>query len=427
MWTVSDRTQAGAATPLHAADLDRVVADVLETTEVVDIHTHLFPPGFGSLARWGIDDLLTYHYLEAEFFRHSTVAPDRYWALPRERRADLIWKAIFVENAPLSEAARGVVTVLHALGLDPVSPTLEPLREYFRGQDRASHLRRIFSLSGVCRVVMTNDPLDPEEAALWKSGAPIDDRFQAALRLDGLLNGWETQHPQLAAVGYAVDATAGDRSIGEVRRLLATWIARIRPKYLAISLPDTFVFPADELRNRLLTRAVLPVCREHRLPLSLMIGARRQVNSALRLAGDAVGRADISSLGRLCRDFPDNRFLVSALSRENQHELCVYARKFANLMPFGCWWFVGVPSIVDEITRERLELLGTSFIPQHSDARVLEQLLYKWRDTRRALAPILAQAYQRIARDGRYVTETDVRRDVARLFRQNFEDLTGGG
>ena len=51
------------------------------------------------------------------------------------------------------------------------------------------------------------------------------------------------------------------------------------------------------------------------------------------------------------------------LSRENQHELCVAARKFANLMPFGCWWFLNNPSIVSEITRERLELLGPTFIP----------------------------------------------------------------
>ena len=73
---------------------------------------------------------------------------------------------------------------------------------------------------------------------------------------------------------------------------------------------------------------------------ALMIGVRRRVNPALRLAGDAGGRADMRSLENLCRDFPDNRFLVTVLSRENQHELCVYARKFRNLMPFGCWWFL---------------------------------------------------------------------------------------
>ena len=94
-----------------------------------------------------------------------------------------------------------------------------------------------------------------------------------------------------------------------------------------------------------------------------MIGVRYQVNPALRLAGDGVGKADLRALERLCVDFPDNRFLISVLSRENQHELCVYARKFANLMPFGCWWFLNNPSIVEEMTRERLEMLGDEFHP----------------------------------------------------------------
>jgi hypothetical protein len=82
------------------------------------------------------------------------------------------------------------------------------------------------------------------------------------------------------------------------------------------------------------------------------------------------------------------------------------------------------PSVVEEITRERLEMLGTSFIPQHSDARVLEQVIYKWRNTRRTLAPILTNAYQLLADDGRIVTRDDIRRDVQQLFRTNFERWT---
>ena len=158
-----------------------------------------------------------------------------------------------------------------------------------------------------------------------------------------------------------------------------------------------------------------------------MIGARRNVNPALGLAGDASGRADLRWLETLCTRFPRQRFLISVLSRENQHELCVYARKFSNLMPFGCWWFLNNPSIVEEITRERIEMLGTSFIPQHSDARVLEQVIYKWRNARRTLAPILAKSYELVAEDGREVTRDVVRRDVKRLFRTNFEEWTGLG
>jgi hypothetical protein len=174
----------------------------------------------------------------------------------------------------------------------------------------------------------------------------------------------------------------------------------------------------------LLSEAVLPSCQEFDLPLSLMIGVRRQVNPRIRLAGDAVGKADMRALENICCAYPNNRFLVSVLSRENQHELCVYARKFGNLMPFGCWWFLNNPSIVEEITRERIELLGTSFIPQHSDARVLEQVLYKWRNTRATMSGILANSYQLLARDGRSVTRQMIQRDVNRLFRGNFEKWT---
>ena len=75
---------------------------------------------------------------------------------------------------------------------------------------------------------------------------------------------------------------------------------------------------------------------------------------------------------------------MTVLSTENQHELCVLARKFGNLHVYGCWWFCNNPSIISSTTRMRLEMLGTAFTAQHSDARVLDQLLYKWRHSRDA-------------------------------------------
>ncbi len=156
-----------------------------------------------------------------------------------------------------------------------------------------------------------------------------------------------------------------------------------------------------------------------------MIGVRYQVNPAIRLAGDAVGKADLRSLEQLCVSFPENRFLTSVLSRENQHELCVYARKFSNLMPFGCWWFLNNPSIVEEITRERLEMIGATFIPQHSDARILEQVIYKWRNTRRTMGPIFTNMYRLLSEDGRPVTRADIKQDITRMFRQNFQRFVG--
>jgi hypothetical protein len=400
------------------------VEDALSSTSFIDMHTHLFSPALRKLGLWGIDELVTYHYLEAEFFRNSPMQPEQYWTLTKQQQANAIWRALFVEQAPISESTRGVVAVLQAFGLPTDSADLREAREFFAAQDVDSHIGTVFEMAGMKVAVMTNDPLDPDEGPLWMNGVPSDPRFQAVLRLDRILIGWGSHWSQLAAQGYQVDQNVSGRSAAEVRRFLANWHERMRPVYMAVSLPDTFCFPEDSVLDRLLSEAVLPACRELDLPLSLMIGVRKLVNPRLRLAGDAVGRADLRALENLCRDYPDNRFLVSVLSRENQHELCVYARKFNNLMPFGCWWFLNNPSIVEEITRERIELLGTSFIAQHSDARVLEQVIYKWRNTRATMAPILTNAYNLLARDGRAVTRTEIQRDVKRLFCSNFAQWT---
>ena len=78
-----------------------------------------------------------------------------------------------------------------------------------------------------------------------------------------------------------------------------------------------------------------------------------------------------------------------------------------------------------QITRERIEMLGTSFIPQHSDARVLEQVIYKWNNTRRTMTHILSDTYRLLSKDGRNITRADIQRDVTRLFRSNAENWTG--
>src|SRR6266571_4562293 len=133
---------------------------------------------------------------------------------------------------------------------------------------------------------------------------------------------------------------------------------------------------------------------------ALMLGVRRAVNPALRLAGDGVGLADLQSLQNLCAGFPENKFLVTALSRENQHELCVLARKFRNLHVFGCWWFTNVPHVMEEMTRMRVELIGLSVTAQQSDARVLDQLVYKWSHFREIMSRALADRYLDLSRTG---------------------------
>ncbi len=392
----------------HTEELRARVEIVVNSWQVVDVHTHLFPSEFNELCLYGIDELLTYHYLTAETLRSARISHERFWQLSKTAQADLVWQTLFVENSPASEAARGIVTVLDAFGLDTRAENLGEARAFFNSRRVSEHIDRVFDIARVSGVVMTNDPFDEAESEIWKSDVAIDPRFKSALRLDRLLN------------GNAITGTTTS-----LRQTLDEWIARMNPVYMGVSLPADFKFPADDVRDRLLREVVLPTAQEHGLAITLMVGVRRRVNPKLREAGDGVGKADVTAVERMCAEYPDVKFLATFLSRENQHELCVAARKFNNLMPFGCWWFLNNPSIVSEITRERLELLGTSFIPQHSDARVLEQLIYKWKHARKEIADALADSYERLLSSGRAVTAEEISRDVARLFSGNFSEICG--
>jgi len=274
--------------------LRRAVTQAIQSVPVVDMHTHLFAPEFGELNLWGIDELLTYHYLIAELFRSPGVTTEEFWQLNRTEQSDLIWRTLFVEQTPLSEATRGVVAVLSTLGLNTRAADLREAREFFRAQRAEDYLERVLKLSRVSEIVMTNDPLDEVETRTWESGVEIDARFRAALRLDRILNSWDEAVPRMSAQGYQVRVEIDGRTISETRRFLDDWIARMKPLYLGVSLPDDFAYPEQTPRARLLREAVLPACREHDLSLALMIGVRRRVNPALRMAGDGLGRADVS-------------------------------------------------------------------------------------------------------------------------------------
>jgi len=411
---------------LTREQLTGIVRRVVDETPILDVHTHVYPPRFGRLLLYGIDELLTYHYLVAEVFRVAPMPYERFWGMSKREQADYVWKHLFVERSPVSEACRGILTVLQRLRLDVGDRDLSGIRGYCRSMPVGQYVDRVFEAANVKSVIMTNDPFDGAERAVWSVGKEKDTRFQAALRIDPLLNDWDTSAPRLKEWGYDVCGDLGRSDVEAVKRFLEDWIERMAPRYMAVSLVPDFQFPEDSPCGLLIEQCVLPVAREAGIPFALMIGVRRQANPGLKLAGDGVGQADVSVLTRLCTRFPENRFLVTMLSRENQHELCVTARKHPNLLVFGCWWFLNNPSIIEEMTRERFELLGLSFVPQHSDARVLDQIVYKWSHSRRIIAAVLTDKYTDLIDAGWVLTEDEVRRDVAALFGGVFEQFCAG-
>ncbi|MGB4273848.1 MAG: glucuronate isomerase [Bacillota bacterium] len=407
---------------LSSERLAKTVEKCVLEAPVVDIHTHLYSSSFGDLLLRGIDELLTYHYLIAETLRCIPMKPKEYYAMGKEEQADLIWKTLFLGRSPVSEACRGVVTTLQEYGLDTSSRDLDSYRRFFSNISVEEHVDLAFKKANLEAVVMTNDPFDPVESSRWEEGAERDPRFLAALRLDPLLNTWTSAVPILKERGYDVAEDFSGKTVSEVRRFLEYWRKKMEPVYLAVSLPPEFTYPNTSPRGRLLEDVILPFCKETGLPFAPMIGVKKLINPELRLAGDSVGKSCIGAVEQLCLRNPEVRFLVSILSRENQHELAVAARKFSNLKVFGCWWFLNNPSLVEEITTMRMELLGLSFIPQHSDARVLDQVVYKWKHSKEIITKVLVRKYQDLMATGWTLGEDEIKRDVNSLFYGNVKD-----
>jgi hypothetical protein len=403
---------------LSGRDIESAVTAALAAHPIFDFHTHLYAPSFSGLMLYGVDELLTYHYVIAELLRASSIAPQELFARSKAEQADLVWKELFVLRSPVSEACRGVVTTLQAFGLDVGPRELPKIRRWFAEQDADRHVDRVMQLSNVRAITMTNDVFDDVERTSWLSRPDVgeDPRFRGVVRIDPLVVAYPDAARRLSAWGYELGEATNTRTIEDARRFLREWIARTSAVYVAVSLPPEFRYPAGDAAQAMIEQVIVPVCAEHGIGFAMMIGARRAVNSALGQAGDGLGRADVDSVVNICRAFPKQRFFVTMLSRENQHELCVAARKFSNLTIFGCWWFLNVPSLIEEITRMRLELLGTTFLPQHSDARVLDQLVYKWCHGRHVIGKVLTERYTDLAASGWPVSRADIARDVKALF-----------
>mmetsp|Transcript_19319 Transcript_19319/g.55597 ORF Transcript_19319/g.55597 Transcript_19319/m.55597 type:complete len:159 (+) Transcript_19319:2157-2633(+) len=94
----------------------------------------------------------------------------------KQDQADVIWKALFIERSPISEACRGVITTLVAFGLskEVEARDLEGIRRfYIQFRDKGlsgteEFSRMVYKLAGVKYAVMTNVPFDANEAAHWR-------------------------------------------------------------------------------------------------------------------------------------------------------------------------------------------------------------------------------------------------------------------
>ena len=85
-----------------------------------------------------------------------------------------------------------------------------------------------------------------------------------------------------------------------------------------------------------------------------------------------------TSMKHVCWRPSSVTFIFSKCSEPLQQH-CPYTFSWISplyrFLPFSsrCWWYCFTPSSMKDITKMRIEMLGTAFTTQHSDARVLEK------------------------------------------------------
>ena len=432
-----------------------MLEEIMDKISSIDVHTHLFPPEFHDMFSCGIDELLTYHYLVAEYFSHPVPhTPKEFYSFPKQSQAEYVWEKLFVENTPISEACKGVLTVLDILRLhvELKELNLNKIREWFdKQQNQNMYVDLIFVLSKVHYVYMTNNPFDPIETKYWKKSVQYNkNKFKSCIRMDELfypdklyalrdhidanflpkqktfsLDDFENDSDDSDDSDNSNDDTAfiwdywdWENNIEYFYEYLSTylndWYKILNPDYVMMSLPYDFSLN-NIYQNKIMTNIVIPFAQKHSLPIFLKIGADRQINPELKLAGDGVGVSELDWLGYLCKTHSEIKFVATVLSINNQHQLTVLSRKFSNLHIYGCWWFCNIPTIIRTVTNMRLELLGTSFTYQHSDSRVLEHLLYKWTHSRQQLLDILCAKYDELSITPYVLTKNHIINDIRGL------------
>ena len=277
--------------------------------------------------------------------------------------------------------------------------------------------KEIFNKSNIDSIVMTNNPFDEDEWSIFSSEAWDKKRYRSSLRLDSLM----LEFNKSISIAQNFSNETSNKFI-QIIDYLELCFQKSQPIYAAISL-DTEKF--REILNSDLWKEILKWLLKKNLPLSLMLGVKRGVNKNFDEAGDGIGNIDLKDLSKLCNNYPKNKFLVTCLSLNDQHELTVLGRKHQNLKIFGFWWFMNQPSIIEPVLKMRMDLLGLSFIPQHSDARITDQLIYKWSHFKEILSSVMIENYQHLIKKNYPLSKEIINRDLNNLLINNAKTFLG--
>lgn len=407
-------------------EISNVIWTAVHETPAVDVRTFINPGDLTGENRSGIDALLTSPPLLAEFFRRrglgrtdgeteSGGAHDAYVkSLTPDELSDIVWRQLFVEHPPLSEATRTVLTTFGLLGLDVASGDLRTLRRQYEERPEAMRLERVLALANLDMV------LYPVEAPPDGDGAkppPTPPSFRPVLSLNNLLGDWKESARKLRLQGYGVKGKVDEFAPLELRRFLGGELTRLSPAALSLDWPVGH-HPRDEGVGRLVREAALPLCRERGLPFFVGAG-RDSLTDGYDLA------IDMETLSALWEDCPEVRFLLFPTREEQLFPASRAAERCRNLLLCGPDQSLSYPLCLEHFIRRRLETSGSAFHACHSGADAPEALAGRWAHMRWTMGEALLKRYAELARTGWTIDADAVRHDVKAMLGGNARAFMG--
>ena len=370
----------------------------VNSTPIFDIHTHLFPSKFKKYYNVGLIKLLNYHYLKAELFSLGNIKIKNFNNLDDSKKAKIIWDNLFLNRYPISTATQGVLRILKIYGVEDVNQKFDKILK-ITNENQLSE-EDIFKITNINQVVMTNNPFNSEEKKILNLNK--DSKYLPSIRIDDLFMKPKSKNEYLNS-WYLSGQEKIKKAIKEIKIIIQT----NKPSYFSLSTENF-----KEFENEFFFKNFLSLLKETKTPMMLLIGVKRGVNKLYNDAGDGIGTMNLDYLEKILIKFPRNKFLVSCLDYRDQFKLSVLARKFQNLKIVGFWWFNNNESIIENLLKQRFELLGDNFIVQHSDARIIDQLVYKWLDFKSIYIKVMVEKYQKLLSLGYKIKATDLERKI---------------
>lgn len=380
------------------------IEKILSTVKIFDIHTHLYPERFKKFYKTGLVEVLNYHYLLAELFSLTKISPKKFYDLKSIDRAKIVWENLFLKKHPFSTATNGVLKILQSYEIKNTKQNFAKILDISKSLefDEAD----IFKLSGVDKVVMTNNPFDQSEYKILVSNKSSN--YLPSIRIDDIFEK-NFKYKKIFKSNPIDQINKFDKNI---IIFFDKIIKKTRPVYFALSTKNF-----EEFKHINFFKNFFKLLKDYNLPLMLLVGVKRKVNPLYGLAGDGLGNVDLEKLEEILLKFPNNKFLVTCLNENDQFPLTILSRKFQNLQIFGFWWFNNNPSIVKNILNQRLDLLGDDFIFQHSDARIIDQLIYKWYDFKNIYTDVMTKKYKKLLTLGYRLKVSELEEKIEQHFR----------